>query len=61
MISLLCHRTDMTGSNQFHRVPGYTSTVFALKFGYCLDGEKATLMSASDDIRILAHEKARGD
>jgi hypothetical protein len=33
--------------------------VLALKSGYYLDGEKATLISAADDIRILAYAKAR--
>jgi hypothetical protein len=34
--------------------------VLALKFGYYyLDGEKAILMSVSDDIGILAYDKAK--
>jgi hypothetical protein len=35
-------------------------TVLALKSGYYLNSEKATLISAADDIRILAYVKARG-
>jgi hypothetical protein len=35
-------------------------TVLALKSGYYLDGKKATLISAADDIGILAYLKARG-
>jgi hypothetical protein len=34
-------------------------TVLALKFVYDLDGKKATLMSMSDDIGILAFKQAR--
>jgi hypothetical protein len=37
-------------------------TVLALKFGYySLGSRKAVLISMSDDIRILAHGKTRGD
>jgi hypothetical protein len=34
-------------------------TVPTLKCGYYLDGSKATLISAADDIRILASVEAR--
>jgi hypothetical protein len=34
-------------------------TVLALKSGYYLDGEKATLISTADDIRISTHEEPR--
>jgi hypothetical protein len=36
-------------------------TVLALKFVYYLDGEKAALNFMSDDISILACEKAKGN
>jgi hypothetical protein len=36
------------------------ATVFALKSRHYLDNEKATLVFAADDIRILAYVKARG-
>jgi hypothetical protein len=39
----------------------FVCTVLALKSGYYLDGKEATLISAADDIRILAYIKARGD
>jgi hypothetical protein len=34
-------------------------TVLALKSGYYLDGEKATLISAADDIRTLTYKEPR--
>jgi hypothetical protein len=36
------------------------ATVFALKSGHYLYGEKATLVFAADGIRIVAYMKARG-
>jgi hypothetical protein len=36
-------------------------TVLALKFRYYLDGEKATLISVLDDIRIPAYKRAKGN
>jgi hypothetical protein len=39
---------------------GLVPTVLALKFGYYLNGEKATLISIADDIRILAYVKVGG-
>jgi hypothetical protein len=36
-------------------------TVLALKFLYYLDSKKVALSSISDDISILAYEKAKGD
>jgi hypothetical protein len=38
----------------------YGTRVLALKSGYHLDGEEATLISAAVRIRILAYAKARG-
>jgi hypothetical protein len=40
--------------------PVLVDTVLALKSGYYLEGEKTTLISTADDIRILAYVKARG-
>jgi hypothetical protein len=60
LVPLFSIRLAMVQGLKMRELPYHT--VLALKFGYySLGSRKAVLISMSDDIRILAHGKTRGD